>query len=96
MSKQVTKYGVYNYSTLNFDTNNLIKNQVAVKVVEETEKSYKIQLLGFTHNRVPNQTLWVTKRKVKINKEIPNEKEEKCAVCDSEDSCKEEYWWQTL
>jgi len=64
MSKLVTKYGIYNYSTMDFDKN-LIKHQVAVKVVEETEKSYKIKLLGFTYNRIPNQTLWVAKEKLK-------------------------------
>jgi hypothetical protein len=91
----VTKYGIYNYETLGFD-GVLISHQVDVKVIAETEKSYKIQLLGFTHNRVPNQMLWVSKRKIKINKEVPNEKEEECNLCDSEDFDVNRYWWQNL
>lgn len=89
MSKKiVVKYGIYSYSVLGIDKV-LTNYQVPVKVIEETNKSYKIKLLGFAKNRVPNQTLWVTKRKVKINKTVVGEE-------NNSDDNVEEYWWQRL
>ena len=79
------KQGTYYFEVNKWD-GTFEKNQVPVKIIGETEKSYKIQLLGFTYNRVPNDTLWATKRKVKVkgeeNKQPANSGER--------------YWWQDL
>lgn len=79
------RYGTYYFEVNKWD-GTFERKQVPVKIIGETEKSYKIQLLGFTHNRVLNDTLWATKRKVKVKGE------ENKQPADSG----ERYWWQDL
>lgn len=80
------RYGTYHFEVNKWD-GTFEKKQVPVKIIKETEKSYKIQLLGFTHNRIPNDTLWATKRKVVVKGE-----ERKNQSFDEN----EKYWWQDM
>jgi len=91
---EMIKYGIYRYSVMN--NNGLFDNyQVPIKVLEETEKSYKVQTLRATINKAINTIAWARKKNVKINMEVPNDKE-KCRVSDTQNVDEERYWWQDI
>jgi len=60
-----TKYGEWYYMVNNFD-GTFRKDCIPVKILEETKKSYKIKLLGFTNKYVPNEIIWVSKKNIVI------------------------------
>lgn len=91
-NKKVTKYGKYHYCTISSD-DKLIKHEVNIEVIQQTEKSYKIKLQGFTHNRTAGQTLWVLKKNVEIIKDSDGKEDN---VHDIEDDGTERYWWENL
>lgn len=76
-----TILGKYGYSVPKFD-GTFIRRESKVKIIDETDKSYKVEFLEFTDKRKPGDTAWVSKRKVKapIIKKKENER----------------YWWQDL
>jgi hypothetical protein len=98
MTKEVLKYGTYHYLYKKYC--GFVKDQVPVKIIEETEKRYKIQLLGFTNNKVANQILWVLKKSVKISKVIKdgnNETKENIVYNNKDaDQTESDYWWKDL
>ena len=58
----------YNYSVPNYD-GTFIHRKSKAKIVDETNKSYQIELLEFTNTRKPKDIFWVSKRKVELPKE---------------------------
>lgn len=60
-----TKYGKWYYKVNNFD-GTFHQDYIPVKILQETDKSYKIKLLGFANKYVPNEIIWVAKKKVVI------------------------------
>ena len=81
MSEENTILGKYGYSVPKFD-GTFIRRESKVKIIDETDKSYKVKFLEFTDKRKPGDTAWVTKRKVKTTTRIKKENER--------------YWWQEV
>ena len=59
------KYGKWYYKVNNFD-GTFRQDYIPVKILQETDKSYKIKLLGFTNKYVPNEIIWVSKKNIVI------------------------------
>ena len=59
-------FGIYRYTKKMFGK--WKHHEVPVKIIAQTDKSYKIVLLGFAGNKVPNAILWVKHRSVQITK----------------------------
>ena len=74
MSEENTILGKYGYSVPKFD-GTFIRRESKVKIIDETDKSYKVEFLEFTDKRKPGDTAWVSKRKVKTTTRIKKEKE---------------------
>ena len=81
MSRENTILGKYGYSVPKFD-GTFIHRESKVKIIDETDKSYKVEFLEFTDKRKPGDTAWVSKRKVKTTTRIKKENER--------------HWWQEV
>lgn len=81
VKEENTILGKYGYSVPKFD-GTFIHRESKVKIIDETDKSYKVEFLEFTDKRKPGDTAWVSKRKVKTTTIIKKENER--------------YWWQDV
>ena len=81
MSEENTILGKYGYSVPKFD-GTFIHRESKVKIIDETDKSYKVKFLEFIDKHKPGDTTWVSKRKVKTATRIKKENER--------------HWWQEV
>lgn len=81
VKEENTILGKYRYSVPKFD-GTFTHRESKVKIIDETDKSYKVEFLEFTDKRKPGDTAWVSKRKVKTTARIKKENER--------------HWWQDV